>query len=149
MADITNKNCRVPGVNQDTNFMKQRSYCFDGGVVPEIMSIGTHNIIAVPVGECVAKIRVIALENSTSGGSATLQFKLSFGETSEVINSSTIAVGALAAGDVHELVVNGIKAYDAEKTPVIQLVVGSSAFTAMKLLVIVETLPVTEFMTMG
>ena len=149
MSDVTNKNVRVPGVNQDTSFIKQRSYCLNGAEAPEILATGTHNVIALPKGEAVTRVRVIALENTTSGGSATLQFKVAFGETAENINTSAVGISNLAAGDVYDLPVNGVKGYDEAVGAVIQLAVGSAALTAVKLLVVVETLPVAEFTKLG
>ena len=149
MSDVTNKNFRIPGVNQDTNFTKQRSYFLNGAEVPEILATGTHNVIALPKGEAVTGVRVIALENTTSGGSATLQFKVDFGGTAENINTSAVGIANLSAGDVHDWPVNGVKGYDETSGAVIQLAVGSAALTAVKLLVIVETLPVAEFTQLG
>jgi hypothetical protein len=149
MADITNKNIRVPGVNQDTNFIKQRSYCLNGSETPEVMSSGTHSIIAIPKGEAVTKLRVVALANTASGGSATLQFKVAVGGTVENINSSAVAIVNFAAGDVHDFPVNSIKSYDEANGAVIQLVVGSASLTSVKLLLVVETLPVAEFTKLG
>lgn len=149
MADVTNKNFRIPGVNQDTNFIKQRSYCLNGAEVPEILATGTHDVIALPKGEALIGLRVIALENTASGGSATLQFKVAIGEAAENINASAIGIGNLAAGDVHALPVNAVKGYDEDVGAVIQLSVGSAALTAVKLLIVVETLPVAEFTKLG
>ena len=149
MSDVTNKNFRIPGVNQDTNFIKQRSYCLNGAEVPEILATGTHDVIALPKGEALIGLRVIALENTASDGSATLQFKVAIGEAAENINTSAVGIASLSAGDVYDWPVNGVKGYDDTSGAVIQLAVGSAALTAVKLLVIVETLPVVEFTKLG
>ena len=149
VIDVTNKNLRIPGVNQDTNFIKQRSYCLNGIEVPEILAVGTHNVIALPRGEAITKIRIVALDATTSGGSATLQFKVAFGEVAENVGTSAVAIANLAAGDVYDFAVNGIKGYEAESGAVIQLSVGAAALTGMKLLVIVETIPVVDFTKQG
>ena len=150
MADITNKNFKIPGVNQDTNYIKQQSYMLDGGVASEILETGSHEVIALNKGEAITKLRVIAVKGgATSAGSATVQFKALFDETAEAINKTAIPVADLAEGDVHEFPVNGIKGYDAEKAAVIQFVVGGANLTGLKLLLIVETLPVEEFLKLG
>lgn len=149
MADITNKNLRIPGVNQDTAYIKQRSYLLDGAIDAAVLATGTHSIIALPKGEAVTKLRLVAIDAAASGGSATVQFKVAYGQTAEAINSTAVAVANLGAGDVYEFPVNGVKGYDAATGAVLQMTVGTAALTAAKFLLIVETLPVNEFMTMG
>lgn len=149
MSDVTNKNLRVNGVNQDTVFFKQNSFLIDGGIVPEVLGVGTHNVIALPKGEAVTNLRLVSLDNAASDGSATVQFKVSFDDTGESVNSTAISVANLASGDVHDLTVNNIKGYKESAGAVLQLVIGGAALTKAKFLLIVETLPVVEFMTMG
>lgn len=149
MADLTNTDFRINGVNQDTSFIKQRSYLLDGTVNSGLLSTGTHSVIVLPKGEAVVKLRVVSLESATSSGAATLQFKIGFDNVAEAVNSNAIALAALAAGDVYDFPVNAIKGYDDSKPPVVQLTVGTAAFTKLKLMVVVDTLPVTEFTTLG
>ena len=149
MADITNVNTRVPGVNTATNYVKQEAHAFDFANLAAIGEVGTHDIIKLPQGTALQCLRVFALEGATSSGAATLQFKLSVGGTATAINSSTIALAGLAKGMAHNIVASGIKAFDADSQAVIQITVGGAAYTGGKILVIAETIPAIDFVTAG
>jgi hypothetical protein len=142
MADITNKNIQIPGGNSATNYKIERAYMLDFGTNAEIAATGTHDLVKLPAGEAVVGFKIVAVEGAASGGAATAQFKLN----GSAINSSAIALAALADGMVHNVNVSGIAAYG-ENT--LQLTVGGAAYTAGKLLVIVETLPVDMFVNAG
>jgi hypothetical protein len=149
MADITNINLRVPGVNSATNYLRQRAYTVDFATLSGIAAVGTHDIIKLPKGEALQALRVVAIESAASGGAATLQFKIAFNGTAANVNSTAVAVAGLAKGMVQNMPVTGIKAVDSEYEGVLQMVVGSAAYTGGKFLLIVETLPAEAFVTNG
>jgi hypothetical protein len=142
MADITNKNIDVPGVNSTTNFLKQYAFELDFNTLSEIAATGTHDLKKLPAGEALVGLKVVVIEAAASGGAATAQFKVNGG----AINTSAVALAGLAAGFVHNLNVSGVAAYG-ENT--IQLTVGGAAYTGGKLLVVAETLPADLFVTNG
>lgn len=142
MADITNKNIAVPGVNSNTNFIKQYSYVIDFGVNADVAEVGTHDIVKLPAGEALTGLKVIVLGKVTSGGAATVQFKTS----GAAVNSTALALAGLNEGLVHSLNVAGIAAYG-ENT--LQLTVGTAAVTGGKVLLIAETIPAEMFVTNG
>lgn len=149
MADITNKNIKVPGVNCATNYVQQYAYCVDFATLDGIAGTGTHDIVKLPKGEALLGLRIVALESATSGGSATLQFKLSVGGTATAINSSTIALAGLTAGMIQNLPANNLKSFSGDGEGVLQMVVGTAAYTGGKFLLIAETLPAEAYVTNG
>jgi hypothetical protein len=148
MADLTNRNYQVPGVNSDTNYLKQRAFMLDLGDAA-IAAVDTHDFATIPAGEAIANLRIVVLEAVTSSGSGTLQFKASFNKVAEALHQSALAVANLAAGDVHNVAVAGVKGVDMAYEGVLQLTVGSAALTGGKVLVIVETLPAADFVRKG
>lgn len=149
MADITNINIKVPGVNTATNYVQQYAFMVDFATLSGIAATGTHNIVKLPKGEALQSLKIFAVEGATSGGSATLQFKLSVNGTVGNVNSSAVALAGLAKGMVQNFAVTNIKAFDAEAEAILQLVVGSAAYTGGKLLLIAETIPAESFVTNG
>jgi hypothetical protein len=149
MADITNQNIRVPGVNAAGTFVKQQSYVVDFATLSGIAGTGTHDIIKLDKGDAVVGVRVVALESAASSGAATLQLKLAFHGSAANINSSAVALAGLAKGVVQNMPVSGIKSFDSEYEGVIQLVVATAAYTAGKLLLIVDTVPAEAFVVNG
>lgn len=142
MADITNKNITVPGVNSATNFVKQYAYLLDMTTFSEIAEVGTHDLAKLPAGEALVGLKAVVIDKMTSGGAATAQFKVN----GAVINSTALALSGLADGLTHNFNVSGIAAYGKNT---LQLTVGTAAFTGGKLLVVAETLPAEMFVTNG
>lgn len=142
MADITNKNITVPGVNSATNFIKQYALLLDMNTMSEIAETGTHDIFKFPEGEALMGLKVVVIEKAASGGAATAQFKVN----GSAVNTTAIALSALAEGFTHNLNAAGIAAYG-ENT--LQLTVGGAAYTGGKFLVVAETLPAEMFVTAG
>jgi hypothetical protein len=147
-ADITTKDTLVKGVNSMNNYIRSEAHILDGVENPGILDADTHSLFVIPKGNALVGLKIVALADTTSSGSATLQFKAKIGSTAEAIHTA-IAKADLAAGDVVVADVAKIKGYDAENDTVIQLTVGTAALTAVKLLVIAEFLPIVEFMTAG
>jgi hypothetical protein len=142
MADITNKNIQIPGVNSDTNYVQERAYMLNMNTNADIAAVGTHNIVALPEGEALVGLKVIVVDGVTSGGSATVQFKVN----DTAINSTAFTLAGLATGYVHSLNVAGLKGYGANT---LQLTIGVAAITGGKIMVIAETIPVNMFITNG
>lgn len=149
MADFTNVDFRVNGVNQDTNYKKQYAFCIDTAEYSGMQATGTHDIAVIPAGEAVVGLSVFVLTAAASSGAATVQFKLDFNGTAEAVNSTAVAIANLAAGDIADLPVNGIKAFDTAKECTLQFTVGTAALTAFKFMLVIETVPVKEFITEG
>lgn len=149
MADFTNIDFRENGVNQDTNFTKQYAFTIDAAANSAMLATGTHDLAVIPAGEAVTAVKVFVLTGAASSGAATVQFKLDFGGTAEAVNSTAGDIANLAAGDIAAMPVSGIKAFDTEAECVLQMAVGTAALTAFKFLLVVETVPVKEFITRG
>ena len=148
-ADITGKDTLVKGVNSPNNYIRSEAHLLDGNEFPGILAADTHDLFRIPKGNALVRLTVVALENTASGGSATLQFKAKINGASEAVNGTAIAKADIAKGDVVVLPVAKIKGYDRENDTIIQLTVGTAALTALKLLVIADYLPVAEFMELG
>lgn len=146
MADITNKNIAVPGVNSPANFVRQYSYQLDFVNASEVAATGTHDLQKLPAGESLIGLKVIVIDAVTSGGAGTLQFKVKVGTASTAIHSSAIALAGVAKGFVHNLNVSGVLATGEN---ILQLTVGTAALTGGKLLIIAETVPTESFITAG
>ena len=144
MADITNKDITVPGVNSNANFVKNQAFELDFDNVAAITATGTHDVIKVPAGETLVGLKVIVVGAVTSGGAGTVQFKVG----GNAINSTALALAGLAKGFVHNFTVSGVNGYSNGSVP-IQLTVGTAALTGGKLLCIAETIPGDMFITAG
>ncbi len=142
MADITNKNITVPGVNSTTNFIKQYAFMLDMTTNAEIAEVGTHDLAKLPAGEALVGLKIVVIDKAASGGAATAQFKVN----GSAVNTSAIALASLADGFTHNFNVAGIAAYG-ENT--LQLTVAGAAYTGGKFLVVAETLPAEMFVTAG
>lgn len=149
MADITEFEMRVPGVNQDTHFQKQNAYLIDCEEHSGVLTVGTHDLVKLNKGDMLTKLRIVVLKSAASSGSATIQFKAKFNSTAENIHANAFAIANLCSGDVYDIPVSTIKGYDEEYPPVIQMSVGTDALTAFKFLLIAETIPVHEFLNKG
>ncbi len=147
-ADITTKDTLVKGVNSMNNYIRSEAHILDGVENPGILAADTHSLFVIPKGNALVGLKIVALADTTSAGSATVQFKASINSVAEAIHTA-IGKADLAAGDVVVADVAKIKGYDASYDTVIQMTVGTAALTAVKLLVIAEYLPVVEFMTAG
>lgn len=147
-ADITTKDTLVKGVNSTTNYIRSEAHILDGVENPGIMAADTHDLFVIPAGNALVGLKVIALDSTTSGGSATVTFKAKVGTETATAVGSAIAKANLAAGFVHNLAVATL-AYSGTAGTTIEMTVGTAALTAVKLLVIAEYIPVEMFMTAG
>lgn len=147
-ADITAKETRLKGVNSFDNYIRRETHLIDGAENAGILAADTHSLFIIPKGNMLTGLKVLSLETAASSGSATAQFKASINSVAEALHTA-IGKADLAAGDVAVIPVEKIKGYDASYDTVIQLTVGTAAFTTLKLLVVAEYIPVTEFLTAG
>lgn len=147
MADVTNKESRVPGVNQDTNFVKQEAHMVDAAGLG-VTEVGTHDLFKMPAGVMVTGVRAAVITGSAPAG-ATVQFKALV--NGSAVNLTPALSGALlGSGAVINAPVTSGGAYDIVGSgATIQMTVGTSALTAFKALVAVETIPVVEFLERG
>lgn len=144
MADITSKDITVPGVNSNTNYIQSRALLLDFANVADITATGTHDLFDIPAGETLVGLKVVVIAAVTSGGAATIQFKIG----GSVINSTALALSGVAKGFVHNFAVSGVNAYS-DGTKPLQMTVGTAAVTGGQLLVIAETIPGDMFVTAG
>ena len=142
MADITNRKISVPGVNAAANFVKQYAYMLDFTNLAEIAKTGTHKLVNLPAGEALMALKVVVIDKVTSGGAATVQFKVN----GAAVTAAPVALAGLGDGFTHNLNISGIAAYG-ENT--LQLTVGTADLTGGKLLVIADTIPAEMFVTNG
>lgn len=147
-ADITNKDTHVRGVNSPNNYIRSEAHLIDGVENPGILAQDTHDLFVLPKGNALVGLKIIALDSTTSSGSATVTFKAKVGTETATAVGSAIAKANLAAGFVHNLAVATL-AYSTTADTTIQMTVGTAALTAAKLLVIAETIPIEMFMTAG
>ena len=148
-ADIKAKDTLVKGVNSMNNYIRSQAHLIDGTEHPGILDDDTHDLFTIPKGNMLTGLKLVALGATTSDGSATVQFKAKAGSGNAEAIHTAIAVADLAAGDVFACDVQKIKAYDPDNDIIIQMAVGTADLTASKIFVIVEYVPVVEFLNAG
>lgn len=149
-ADITGNDTRVKGVNSPNNYVQSEAHLLDGEEFAGILAADTHDLFKIGAGNALTGLKVCVLANTTSEGSATVQFKAKVGSgAAEAINGTAIGKADLQAGDVVSIPVEKIKAYDGTDETLIQMTVGTAALTAFKVLVVAEYIPVKQFITAG
>lgn len=148
-TDVTASTIRQNGANQDTNYTKTDAYIIDASVAAGLLTVATHSLVKVPKGNMITGVKVVALDTATSGGAATLQFLAKVGAAAAEALNSALALAAMAAGKVHNIPVSSVTAYSGTDETVIQITVGTAAFTALKFMLFVEYIPVTEFLNRG
>lgn len=130
------------------NLKEQRAHLIDTGKTEllDLRTVGTHNIIKIPKGKMLTGGHMVILTAAASAGAATAQLKVG-----AVALTSAIAKADLTANKVVPLVVpaagGDVYAADADKT--IDLVVGTAALTALKVLVFPEFMDINTTMTRG
>ena len=147
-ADITSKDTLVFGVNSTNNYVHSEAHIIDGVENPGVLAQDTHDLFKIPAGNALVGLKIVALDSTTSSGSATVTFKAKVGTETATAVGSAIAKANLAAGFVHNLAVATL-AYSGTADTTIEMTVGTAALTAVKLLVIAEYIPVDMFMTAG
>ena len=147
-TDVTNQVKRLNGVNVNTNHVRTDAYIIDAAEAAGLLTIETHSLAVVPAGYAVTGLKVVSLETATSTGASTLQFKLKHGSAAAEAIGSANALAAFTSGDVLSLAPAGILAYG-DSAVVVQATVGAVAFTKLKFLLMVEMVPVLNFLTRG
>lgn len=148
MADVTNKETKVPGVNQETHYIKREAHIIDAAGLG-VTAVGTHDLFVLPRGGMITAVRAAMLGAGSGSSGATVQFKAQINGSSVALNSAT-AITALGSGAVINAPVSGVAAYDVVGSgAVIQLAVASAALTDFKALVVVESIPVADYLELG
>ena len=147
-ADITSKDTLVKGVNSEVNYVRSEAHIIDGTENSGVLAQDTHDLFVIPAGNALVGLKVVALADTTSSGSATVTFKAKVGTETATAVGSAIAKANLATGFVQNLSVATL-AYSATADTKIEMTVGTAALTAVKLLVIAEYIPINMFMTAG
>ena len=149
MADLTKFDLSVNGVNQDTQYIKQRAYHFSDTLTPEMASSGTHDLLALPAGEMLAGLRLVSLKTLAGDGPVSMNFKVSFGGTASAeFFNSPLAIGDFAKGKVHNLPLAEVSGFSQTEAGILQFT-ASQALTAFDFFLIVETIPVLDFLRQG
>ena len=149
MADITAYDTIVKGVNSPNNYTRSEAHLIDGSEFSGIMASGYHSLFMLPKGAAITDIKIISLETAVSSGSPTLSIAVKFGDVDNVPLFTAIEKSVLAKGGVYHANVDKKYAYDPEVIPLIRLAIGTAAFTTLKFLLIIDYIPVNEFMTAG
>lgn len=147
MADVTNKETRVPGVNQDTNYIRQESHIIDAAGLG-VTAVGTHELFVVPRGGMLANFRLAMIGAGSGSANATVKFQATVNSSAVELTSAT-AVTSFGSGACINTPVNGAVCDLVGSGAVIQMVVGSAALVDFKALVIAESIPVEDFLTLG
>lgn len=147
MANVTNKETRVPGVNQDTNYIRQESHIIDAAGLG-VTAVGTHELFIVPAGGMLTNFRMAMLGAGSGSSGATVKFAATV-NSSSVDLTSAIAVTSFGSGACINTAVNGAVRDLIGSGAVIQMVVASAALIDFKALVIAEGIPVDDYLTLG
>lgn len=155
MANLLNKNFRLNGINQDTQFVKQRSFLVDSAEHPEIL-IGNENhfLATFSKGEAFFGLKMVVLdvESSIAGDAAAkVEFALHFeGENiTHPIEPAFEAISKSRIGCVYDVLCDGIQGYKKGKNLSIVMKTDKSGLTKLKVIIFVDTIPVDEFLTLG
>ncbi len=155
MANLLNKNLRVNGVNQDTQFVKQYSLLLDSNEHPEILTANEHHYIcAFEKGvACIGlKMVILDIDSTISGDAAAkVEFSVKFEgeEGSYSIEPSVEAFSKSRKGFVFDVLFDGIKGYNKDKNFSLIMKLDKTGLTKLKILVFVDTIPVDDFLTLG
>lgn len=145
MADLINKIPRANGTNAMTNYTQSDCYVVDGADNADALAVGSHSIAVVPAGHAIVGVKIIGLDTATSSGSATLAVTASVGSANAVAVGSTLALAKLAKGCVNDVVPAGTAVFSFTDDTKVNIVVGTAAFTALNVAVIVDTIPIGDF----
>lgn len=155
MANLLNKNLRVNGVNQDTQFVKQQSFLLDSAEHPEILTENEHHFLATfSKGEAFIGLKMVVLDvDSTISGDAAakVEFSLHFeGDGSTyAIEPAFEAVSKSRIGFVYDVLIDGMKGYKEGKHFSLLMKLDKAGVTKLKVMFFVDTIPVDDFLTLG
>ena len=147
MADVTNKETRVPGVNQDTNYIRQEAHIIDAAGLG-VTAVGTHELFVVPQGGMLTNFRVAMLGAGSGSANANVKFQATVNGSAVELTSGA-AMAAYGSGACINIPVNGAVRDLVGSGAVIQMVVASAALIDFKALVIAESIPVEDYLTLG
>lgn len=147
MADVTNMETKVPGVNQDTNYIRQEAHIIDAAGLG-VTAVGTHELFVVPAGGMLVNFRVAMLGAGSGSANANVKFQATV-NGSAVDLTSGAAMASFGSGACINAPVNGAVRDLVGSGAVIQMVVASAALIDFKALVIAESIPVEDYLTLG
>lgn len=145
--DVYTQIRRLNGINQE-NYVRHESFLVDLKEVSDAQAVGTHTIALLPRGSAVLGLKVVVLDAVTSSGAATLAFKAQVGVGTAAAVGGSLALSALAKGCGHALsAAGGVVQGDGDVK--LQMTVGTAALTGGRLMVIADTIPVSEYLENG
>lgn len=155
MADYLNKNLRVNGVNQDTQFFKQYCFLIDSGELPGILTPNEHHFLcAFSKHEVLMGLKMIVLDvanTNTSDAAVSVEFSVHFegSGSTYAIEPSVEAFSNNRIGFVFDFPVDGVKGYSEGKHFSLLFKTNKTGLTKLKFMLLVETIPVEDFLTLG
>ena len=155
MANLLNKNLRVNGVNQDTQFVKQECFLIDSAEHPEVLLANEHHhLCAFGKGNACIGLKMVILDiDSTISGDAAAkaEFSIQFeGEESTYsIEPAVEAFSKSRIGFVYDVLFDGVKGYKKDKNFSLMLKLDKTGLTKLKIMLCVDTIPVDDFLTLG
>ncbi|MGN0878444.1 MAG: hypothetical protein ACI4WT_03175 [Oligosphaeraceae bacterium] len=145
--DVYTQIPRLNGINQE-NYVRHEAFLVDLKEVSDAQAVGTHTIALLPRGSAVLGLKVVSLDAVTSSGSATLAFKVQIGAGTAAAIGGSLALSALAKGCGHALsAAGGVVHGDGDVR--LQVTVGTAAVTGGRLMVVADTIPVSEYLENG
>ena len=147
MADVTNKETRVPGVNQETHYIKREAHIIDAAGLG-VTAVGTHELFIVPAGGMLTDFRVAMLGAGSGSANANVKFQATVNGSAVELTSGA-AMTAYGSGACINAPVNGAVRDFIGSGAVIQMVVASAALIDFKALVVVESIPVQDYLELG
>lgn len=145
--DVYTQIPRLNGINQE-NYVRHEAFLVDFKEVSDAQAVGTHTIALLPRGSAVLGLKVVVLDSVTSSGAATLAFKAQVGVGTAAALGGSLALSALAGGCGHVLSpAGGTVRGDGDVK--IQVTVGTAALTGGRMMVIADTVPVSEYLENG
>lgn len=145
--DVYTQIPRLNGINQE-NYVRHEAFLVDLKEVSDAQAVGTHTIALLPRGSAVLGLKVVVLDAVTSSGAATLAFKAQVGVGTAAAVGGSLALSSLAKGCGHALsVAGGVVQGDGDVK--LQMTVGTAAITGGRLMVVADTIPVSEYLENG
>ena len=140
--DLTGKLAKLNGVNADTNFTHSDAVRLDF-VALGITAASAHQLFTIPAGRAITKVTAVVLA-AVTGGDVAVKMKVGSTETTLV----TLDDADLVLNAVMQTNVNDIAAYSPSDVITIE-VTPAATITAGDIVLIIDSVPVKEFITNG
>jgi len=152
-SDVTSLVPRLNGFYQPNTLVKSTVHILDLAVATSAKSADTHDLVKIPAGHAVVGVTIVSLTSFASSGAATMTIKVKAGTETAAAIGSAVSLTNLAVGKVTKLVPAGALSLKATNGvyagSVLQMTVGTAAYTAGKAMIIVDTIPVADFLVNG